>query len=327
MAKRFWVQQYGTPYEEPFAPAFHPDRLSEPAKAKKSSKIFVCSMSDLLGDWVPWEWICEAGATAMSCPQHIFQFLTKNPKRLKDFNPWPKNCWVGTTVTNQGDADERVSELFKADAPVRFVSCEPLLSKIDLRRWLYASEEQRGNGLSSCINGHFGDRQPRSDMASSSKNGEPLAGGNKSISVPEEKGREDGWSLSKDFDTISRGKTGCFSPPSCLETFQRPNSQGDDNQSQKRENPGEFYGKPGTGDLSAATATRRECPGMETQTGQQGALSWIICGAMTGPGSQKHQPKREWVQSLIDQARAAGVPVFLKDNLHWPEQVQQWPTP
>jgi protein gp37 len=50
---------------------------------------------------------------------------------------------------------------------------------------------------------------------------------------------------------------------------------------------------------------------------------WIIIGAQTGPGAVP--PKPEWVQSIIDQARDAGVPIFLKDNLKWPERIQEWP--
>ena len=52
-------------------------------------------------------------------------------------------------------------------------------------------------------------------------------------------------------------------------------------------------------------------------------LDWIIIGAQTGPGAKP--PKPEWVQAIIDQCRAAGVPVFLKDNLKWPVKIQEWP--
>jgi protein gp37 len=142
LAKRFY---HGYPPGDSFAPLFMPDRLSEPAKVKKPSKIFVSSMGDLFGDWVPDEWIAEVQQTAHDTPQHTFQFLTKNPKRLKDFNPWPSNCWVGTTVTNQEDADERLPWLLQADAPVRFVSHEPLLGETNIVPFItqeYSPEEK-----------------------------------------------------------------------------------------------------------------------------------------------------------------------------------------
>lgn len=181
------------PRKEPFPPEFHFYRLDQPHKVKKPAKIFVCSMADLFGDWVPDRWIRDIINVVLNCPHHTFQFLTKNPKRLKDFNSWPSNCWIGITVTNQADADGRLPWLLQADAPVKFVSHEPLLSGLD------------------------------------------------------------------------------------------------------RESLGAYRGQ----------------------------IDWAIIGAMTGPGAVKPQP--EWVQGLIDQYRAAGVPVFLKDNLNWFKKIQEWP--
>ena len=43
---------------------------------------------------------------------------------------WPPNAWIGTTVEDQQRADERIPELLKIPAPVRFLSCEPLLGKV-----------------------------------------------------------------------------------------------------------------------------------------------------------------------------------------------------
>ncbi len=47
---------------------------------------------------------------------------------------WPlPNVWVGTSVENQSAADERIPELLKTPAAIRFLSCEPLLGPVDLR--------------------------------------------------------------------------------------------------------------------------------------------------------------------------------------------------
>jgi protein gp37 len=125
-----------------FKPRFLPERLKEPAKTRKPSRIFVTSMGDLFGDWVSDVWICSILNYIQrgDMVHHTYQFLTKNPKRLKEFNPWPPNCWVGTTITNQADVDERVSELLKTEAPVRFISHEPILERVDVSRylWLYS---------------------------------------------------------------------------------------------------------------------------------------------------------------------------------------------
>ena len=52
-------------------------------------------------------------------------------------------------------------------------------------------------------------------------------------------------------------------------------------------------------------------------------VGWCIIGSMTGPGSKAHQPKREWVESIVTDAKTAGVPVFMKDNLKgvWGDQL------
>ena len=80
-----------------FAPAFHPERLGQPCRVKRSSRVFVCSMADLFGAWVPDDWIGAVFDAVRSCPRHTFQFLTKNPARYASLD-LPANAWYGTTV-------------------------------------------------------------------------------------------------------------------------------------------------------------------------------------------------------------------------------------
>jgi len=48
---------------------------------------------------------------------------------------WPlPNVWIGVSVENQEAADERIPHLLATPAAVRFLSCEPLLGLVDLRR-------------------------------------------------------------------------------------------------------------------------------------------------------------------------------------------------
>ncbi len=49
--------------------------------------------------------------------------------------PWP-NVWIGATVCNQEEADRDIPKLLEVPAVIRFLSIEPLLSKIDLSKWL-----------------------------------------------------------------------------------------------------------------------------------------------------------------------------------------------
>ncbi|KKM03822.1 hypothetical protein LCGC14_1770600, partial [marine sediment metagenome] len=73
---------------------FNPDELDAIRRAKKPAAIFIDSMSDLVGEGVPTEWIEAVIETMRDCPQHIFQILTKNAPRLLQFE-WPSNAWVG----------------------------------------------------------------------------------------------------------------------------------------------------------------------------------------------------------------------------------------
>jgi len=43
-------------------------------------------------------------------------------------------------------------------------------------------------------------------------------------------------------------------------------------------------------------------------------INWIIIGAQT-PYREKTAPKEEWIREIVDAADAAGISVFLKDNL------------
>jgi len=106
-------------------------RLGEPSKIKKPSKIFVCSMSDLFGDWIPKEIIEEVIKVAKDNPRHTFQFLTKNPKRYSEFN-FPENCWLGITIDgteNKIVAQNKISYLERKNN-YRFISFEPLLGDV-----------------------------------------------------------------------------------------------------------------------------------------------------------------------------------------------------
>ena len=112
-----------------FAPSLLPDRLSE-KWPQKPSRIGVCFMSDLFGDWVPTDWIKRTIYATTLHPEHVHVFLTKNPKRLPEFNPWPANAWVGVSVTNQEQYEEAIRHLAQVDAKVKFLSMEPLLERI-----------------------------------------------------------------------------------------------------------------------------------------------------------------------------------------------------
>lgn len=76
---------------------WHPERLREPLKLKKPAGIFLDSMSDLMGHWVPDEQIQQVLDVCALASQHIFFLLTKNAPRLLTFQ-FPANVWVGVSM-------------------------------------------------------------------------------------------------------------------------------------------------------------------------------------------------------------------------------------
>jgi protein gp37 len=59
--------------------------LTAPLRWKKPRRIFVCSMTDLFGEFVPDEFIDRMFAVMALTPQHTFQVLTKRPERMKGY--------------------------------------------------------------------------------------------------------------------------------------------------------------------------------------------------------------------------------------------------
>jgi protein gp37 len=110
-------------------------------RIRKPRKIFVGSMTDIFGEWVP-EWMLFAILDAMANSVATFQILTKRPQRMsKVVAQWlrlygrgmlPANIWVGTSAEDQQWYNERVKWLGRTLAQTRFVSLEPLLGPIEL---------------------------------------------------------------------------------------------------------------------------------------------------------------------------------------------------
>jgi protein gp37 len=117
-----------------------PLRLDEPLRLKQSSRIFLDSMSDLMGAWVPDEQIRAVLDIVRRANWHQFQLLTKNaPRLLKFTDEFPPNLWVGCSLppsvmfgkplspTQQARMWDRIlGVLYRLNSPVRWVSFEPL---------------------------------------------------------------------------------------------------------------------------------------------------------------------------------------------------------
>lgn len=169
LANRFWGDRKFTDVQ------IHHERLMEPVnslKKLKGKKVFVCDVSDLFHDDVPFEFIGAVLAIMLMMPETIFQVLTKRPKRAVEFFNWlklvthpitgeqldmrvvkeVKNIWIGVSCENQEQADKRIPLLLQIPAAVRFLSCEPLIGPIDLT--VIAPESKGGIiGSTNCLTG------------------------------------------------------------------------------------------------------------------------------------------------------------------------------
>lgn len=140
----------------------HEDVLERPRRWRKPRLVFVCSMSDLFNDAVPFGFIDKVFATmevARRRSGSTFQVLTKRAARMRDyledietrprvrriatdilrersafdvdqfFLPWPlPNVWLGVSVEdNKGSRARRAYDLIHTLAARRFISYEPAL--------------------------------------------------------------------------------------------------------------------------------------------------------------------------------------------------------
>lgn len=124
------LQDFYNKQADPFYPRFWPERLDKIRAIKKPTGIFLDDMSDWMGDYWPEEWTRQELQVMRDCPQHRFYTLTKQAQRLPKFSPFPENVYIGVTATNAKMLREALTYLNDIEATVKFVSLEPLLSRI-----------------------------------------------------------------------------------------------------------------------------------------------------------------------------------------------------
>lgn len=132
-----WNNGKIAPYPFSFEPTLHKYRLDQPKKWTEPRTIFVGSMADLFGEWVPDEWINEVFMACKKAPQHRYLFLTKNSKRYQLLHWADKlpnkshmnNMWLGATITNCAQVRELSIEYLPRYANT-FLSIEPLIENI-----------------------------------------------------------------------------------------------------------------------------------------------------------------------------------------------------
>lgn len=126
-------------------------------KLKTRRRVFCSSLADVFEDREELsDWRRDLFSLISGTPWLDWQLLTKRPENIDRLWPgiyhpknqgifedcpppsstaWP-NVWLGTTVEDQKRAKERLPHLLEIPAAVHFVSCEPLLERVDLSTWL-----------------------------------------------------------------------------------------------------------------------------------------------------------------------------------------------
>lgn len=152
------------PYPFGFEPTLHKYKLDQPTRWKEAKNVFVCSMADLFGDWVPDDWIKAVFDACDTAPKHRYIFLTKNPGRyMKMYNarvirehnerhpesphpqteeyknvlPLPRrdNWWYGSSV------DSMKAGRANLGLDHTFVSIEPLTERLDVGLGSFGGDE------------------------------------------------------------------------------------------------------------------------------------------------------------------------------------------
>jgi protein gp37 len=54
-------------------------------------------------------------------------------------------------------------------------------------------------------------------------------------------------------------------------------------------------------------------------------IGWIIIGAETGNRKGRIIPETKWIEDVLENARIVDLPIFIKNNVGWPEKIQEFP--
>jgi protein gp37 len=126
------------------------DRVA--AAAGRRARVFCASLADVFDNVVPASWRSDLFRLIRNTPHLDWLLLTKRignaarmiEQAMRDGGvgdhfrpdiPW-QNVWLGATICNQEEAERDIPKLLATPARVRFLSIEPMLGPIDLRRFL-----------------------------------------------------------------------------------------------------------------------------------------------------------------------------------------------
>lgn len=151
--------------DTPSPPETKPCQHSNAKKARR--RVFCASMADVFDNVVPEQWRADLFHLIRMTPNLDWLLLTKRigsvRRMISDSADWhfdhgdrdttgwltdwykhklpPANVWLGATVVNQDEADRDIPKLLATPARIRFLSIEPMLGPIDIKRYLIGHED------------------------------------------------------------------------------------------------------------------------------------------------------------------------------------------
>lgn len=276
-----------------------PENLDKPLRWRKPQRIFVNSNSDLFHKDVPFEFIAAVYGVMAACPHHTFQVLTKRPERMREFFEWVERHELCVESKAQYGFIDGVNAV--SDVMIRhFFKSQPGLGRINFEveppEWPLPNV---WHGVSVATQADADKNIPvllQVPSAIRFVSAEPLVS---------EVYLQQNWLRASTHQHLRLDIAGALQNKhfrGFMEDGKPMPESAVKLELERRFAAGEKYFPMG------------DCPEFSTETGCPGhrnpALDWVIVGGESGPGARPFDIA--WARSIIQQCKAAGVPVFIK---------------
>ena len=314
--------EYGRqPKGEEFKPRFLPERLEDPLKLKKPGRIFAGSMTDLFGEQVDPEWVRRVWDVMWQANHHTFVVLTKRADRMRD--------WVRENASMRHFGWGKVEEC----APMQPGDLMPMDSLYHRQRcgWANEAEPYRCD--------HPDQEYKTQEEENCVDHSCPIA----YAAYREDIQEKDPDLYASDYESYPDAE-----PKDWVVLHSRPRyayahnvwlGTSITNQADANERIPWLLKTPAAVRLVSLEPMQAPVwlalylpnpPGkfMLTLGGTEyiNRLDWVIVGSETGNRAGKVVPKREWIEQIVSQCKAARVPLFVKRSIErlypgdWPRE-------
>ena len=237
-------------------------------KAEKAGTRYriLTDMCDVFDSEVPLLWRPQFFRLVVNTPNLDWLILTKRPEqasRWAKMEPLPENVWLGCSICNQAEADEKIPILLSIPATKHWLSVEPMLSGVDISKWIghypvHENEHQCGKHSNGCHKIRDAQRRsPGTNLETQKERVGPMEAKGSRPTMQNCSGREEnvsGLPTSSSHDGQNTGQRKC--PPSCVSDPGGTNTRGNNDQPQERDQVGQPTGESGIGNILREHETR-----------------------------------------------------------------------